>query len=65
MKGGNSAPTVTSAPGGARAGRLRSPLGGAGIPDNLFHVSALWALVAIELLLLVGLRRYFRRHHGG
>lgn len=29
------------------------------------HVSALWMLLGLELLALVGLRRYFRRHHGG
>ena len=25
----------------------------------------LWLIVALELLAHVGLRRYFRRHHGG
>ena len=25
----------------------------------------LWLLVALELLTMVSLRRYFRRHHGG
>lgn len=28
-------------------------------------VGALWLLVALELLAQVGLRRYFRKHHGG
>ena len=26
---------------------------------------ALWLLVGLELLAHVGLRRYFRKHHGG
>ena len=35
------------------------------IPVVDVHVSALWTLVALEIGTLVGLRRYFRRHHGG
>jgi hypothetical protein len=58
-----SAPTVTSAPGGARVGRSRRP-SVLGSPDML-HTSALWMLVGLELLALVALRRYFKRHHGG
>lgn len=36
-----------------------------GIPGTSVEVASLWALVALELLAMVGLRRYFRRHHGG
>lgn len=28
-------------------------------------VSALWALVGLEVAAIVGLRHYFRKHHGG
>lgn len=48
----------------ATRGTVRSP-GGAKLPPVDAHVSALWTLLALELLALVSLRRYFRRHHGG
>lgn len=38
---------------------------GRGLSGHTPEASALWLLVAIEVLTLVGLRRYFRRHHGG
>lgn len=56
---------VTSAPGGARAGRMRSPLGGVGASQWAQDMGALYTLLALELLALYGLRHYFRRHHGG
>ncbi len=34
------------------------------IPANP-TVGGLWALVALEVLAIVGLRRYYRKHHGG
>lgn len=36
-------------------------LGGFTTPE----AAGLWLLVALELLAHVGLRRYFRKHHGG
>jgi len=35
-----------------------------GGPD-MEHATALWLLVGLELAALVGMRHYFRRHHGG
>jgi hypothetical protein len=36
-------------------------LAGATTPE----VAGLWLLLALELLAMAGLRRYFARHHGG
>lgn len=65
--GGRSAPTVASAPGGSRTGKQRSPIGSINAMSmaGMEHATALWTLVALEMLALVGLRHYFRRHHGG
>lgn len=55
----------------AGAKGFKSPLtfggGGAGLQVGGLdaHVTALWTLLAMELLALVGLRHYFRRQHGG
>ena len=52
---------------GARMGagsrlRIGSSAANAGTnPETLM----LWVLVALEMLAHVGLRRYYRRHHGG
>lgn len=35
------------------------------LPGTSVEVASLWALVALELLAMTGLRRYFKRHHGG
>lgn len=64
--GGNTgASAVVGQAGGPRAGSARalftSPMSGlqGDFPPHL------WLLVAVELGALAGLRRYFRRHHGG
>lgn len=41
--------------------RVRIPL----LSGALGDVPALWVLVALEMGTMVGLRHYFRRHHGG
>lgn len=43
----------------------RMRLGAAGISAPNSTISALWILVGLELAAIAGLRRYFRKHHGG
>ena len=46
-------------------GQTRNRLGAAGISAPSGTVGALWILVLLEVGAIAGLRRYFRRHHGG
>jgi hypothetical protein len=46
------------------APRLR--IGSSGLRNAVMpETFGLWMLVGLELLFMVSLRRYFRRHHGG
>ncbi len=49
---------------GAAGQRSRFTIGVGGNGLDL-HAGALWVLVGLEALALLGLRHYFRRHHGG
>lgn len=63
MNGSFAPSAILGLAGGRRAGKTRQPL--AATMPGVEHASALWLLVGLEILTLVGLRRYFRRQHGG
>lgn len=59
------ASAVIGQAGGPRAGSARALLTSSMSGLQGDFPPHLWLLVALELAALVGLRRYFRRHHGG
>lgn len=55
----------TTGPQGTPGGKANRKPGVAGRPMKLGHEVYLWVLVVIEIALLGGFRKYFRRFHGG